>query len=304
MAQRDSLKLNTSVLPKISIERQLENLSNQAAPTFRENKTVVEVEETPQAETFVKLYDSFNESVTANMKFFVPATESKNAQYEMYFVPRTLEYKPMDWVLPILLLCLGIITVLKSFNLKKIQLYFSAFITNRFINQIIREEKFLFGFTSIGLMLNSVLGLGLFLYFVIDYFSNSTADFAFWLILAISIGFFGLRIIMFKISEFILGRQEALSEYLLNQLTTNYTLGLVLIPINFCLYYLQVEQIQYLMLASFVIVLVVLSIGYIKTTYLGLFKYSYSLLYIIFYICTLEFIPLLIMSKYILREMG
>ncbi|MGD1846405.1 MAG: DUF4271 domain-containing protein [Salibacteraceae bacterium] len=212
-----------------------------------------------------------------------------------------------DWVLMILLMSLGLLAYLRTTSNKRLQQLVEAFVSNRFIRQLLREDQAFTNRASVLLTINYWMVTALFL--VQLYTGNWLGDIATeitWLqfepvLFLICFGgvaaIYLFKFVLFQVAGWLFNSLDAVEEYLYNfQLFANVQ-GLVMLPIVTAMAYLDLENPTVMVVTG-----AILSLGFLvgrlfKGIYLGITSTNFSWFYIITYICSLEILPLLVLAK-------
>lgn len=212
-----------------------------------------------------------------------------------------------DWVLVVMLLALGILGYLRTSSNKRLQQLVNAFVSNRFVRQMLREEQAYTNRATVLLTVNYWAMAGLFITQIFQHgwpmgepMTNSwlpRGPLFFFLAFGGVAGFYLVKFVLIKICGWLFNILQASEEYLFNFQLFATVQGLVLIPVVASVAYLDwAEPALTITVGAF------LSMGFLivrlfKGIYLGISTTNFSWFYIIVYICSLEILPLLILAK-------
>ncbi|MEM9023095.1 MAG: DUF4271 domain-containing protein, partial [Bacteroidota bacterium] len=203
---------------------------------------------------------------------------------------------PTDWMVPVLLLIFGLMAYLRVTDGKRVQQLLNAFVSNRFIQQMLREEQVFTHRSSIGLGLVSLLSGGLFLTQLheMGYWSllpwHSLVLFA--AICGVLLLFMGAKIIAVNALGGVLQIAEATSEYTFNILLFNTFGAVLLLPVSIALAFLPVQDPHVLVGIGTWLVIALFGLRFFKLFLQAVSTTKFSKFYIISYFCTLEIWPL------------
>lgn len=152
------------------------------------------------------------------------------------------------------------------------------------------------------LLVNAAIGLSTFMFFLevsYDFFFFSLQGMALWFFnLAIVIVSAGLRLMVIRIIGSLTKTRDAFNEYAFNILQFYKFLGLPLLVFNFFIPYFESIPDIILFIIPGVLIATLLIVRPLRLTSIFVSK-GFSLLYFILYLCALEFIPVLVIVKYL-----
>ena len=207
-----------------------------------------------------------------------------------------------DWGLPVILLAVLIYGIIKTESVR----FFKGilkFISLRGINESAsRDIGALFQWQSTLFNLASFINISLFAFLTVLWYDILPFEgnrFVFWLIsLAIIISAITLRHIICIIIGNMSGEKEIFREYL-NGIYQVYRLaGLLLLVINVLILYTGFMSVTYLFYAGFALVALFYFIRVVRL-FLIFINRHVSIFYLILYLCALEFLPVVIIVKYV-----
>jgi len=189
-------------------------------------------------------------------------------------------------------------------------------IFNKYLNQLIqsttnystftrtfRERYFNFLHASFRLDLIFRLIFALFLYQLISTFKidigGTKTYYSYLICLGIVIGYFWVKRIIYYIIGVLTESNSEVQEYLFSITVYNRVLGLVLLPVTATIAFIPVLQVEYLLFGGILIVVVFYLMSLIRGGKIFLKKH-FSISYLILYLCTLEFLPLVLIYNVML----
>ena len=189
-------------------------------------------------------------------------------------------------------------------------------IFNKYLNQLIqsttnystftrtfRERYFNFLHASFRLDLIFHLIFALFLYQLISTFKidigGTKTYYSYLICLGIVIGYFWVKRIIYYIIGVLTESNSEVQEYLFSITVYNRVLGLVLLPVTATIAFIPVSQVEYLLFGGILIVVVFYLMSLIRGGKIFLKKH-FSISYLILYLCTLEFLPLVLIYNVML----
>jgi len=307
--QQDSLTLFTDSL-KIDSALTIVNETNLAPPA---NEEVV-IEASPKnekkkkkTESRIKAFeelqftkkDSIHElsspqqvnwskfEITEKPNFSLPGLQKNNYDFDFLILPILLIFVLLIWVNP--------------FKNKKIKQYFNLLVSNRFIEQLIREEDAFLNPQNLRLFLIYFISTSILIFNGINLFSDGLAISVGWrlfliIMLIIPVLFFVKALVLF-LSNITFKANEAIDKYSFNMYVSTKILALLLIlPVIFSSFgFFEIRKLAVLFGCGIYALIYGLRIG--KSMLTGWQNKLAPTQYIILYICTLEIAPFAILMK-------
>lgn len=211
-----------------------------------------------------------------------------------------------NWQMVVLLFILILFAIVNVFYKKKFKQLISAFFVNRHASQAAREENIFLQRLNIILFINFIFIITLFLYQVSEFYNfklkyyEGTLYF-FWL-LTIIVALYLLKMLIVKALGFIFKTEKETSEYIFNTLLFNNILGLVLLPLVFCLVFLPEINPRIFIYTGAVFSVLALIYRALRGYIIGASHSGISRLYLFLYLCTLEFLPLIVIIKVLMNR--
>lgn len=204
------------------------------------------------------------------------------------------------WMLPVLLIILGIIAYVRVAYFKRLNRLFSSLWRIQILRQVMREELVFSHRASALLHFNFVLIAALVIYcwFKLENWEPANLG-GLWLYLAIALSLLVIYIVKLLFNGFLrrLFRDPGvIREYLFEVFLINKAAGIILLPLAIALIFSNVGNAPTILFISGALLLVFLLFRFIQGIRLTL-NYRLSGIYIILYLCTLEILPFLVLSK-------
>lgn len=211
-----------------------------------------------------------------------------------------------DWLFPLILLMLGMLTWLRIFYIRSFRRMFTALFNINLANQIVRDENLLLQKATVYLNLLFCLSGALFLYTIStqkgwgsEYISTGLNRYLIFvgLILAVYL----LKYIVLKFCGWLFNLERELSTYLFTVYLTNNLAGLVIFPISIIMLFNSDIDGKILTDLGLIVIGVAYTMRILRGVTIGWTVPQVRPLYIIFYLCTLEIAPLSILLRLIAR---
>ncbi|MCD4773810.1 MAG: DUF4271 domain-containing protein [Bacteroidales bacterium] len=235
-----------------------------------------------------------------NLKKFITIKENISRE----FVPYKIKTANNDWILGVIIICVTLYTFAHAFYHKRIIQIYSAFVGRHFANQLNREGNLFNDRISIPLFIVFILSFSLFLTQSFIYFVDEDKLFfqghVYYLIicLLLTVYWFGKTFLILLFSK-IFRTEKTTKEYLLNMLIFTAVTGVVILPINILIIYLNSDLFIYI---GIVITYLILAFWLIRGFIIGLSYKNYSYLHLFIYLCSLEILPLIVLTKMVIKN--
>jgi len=240
-----------------------------------------------------KAYDL--DSLNTLMNFTTNITE-----YQLYKVGKKYERPAyLDFQLYIILFAISLIGFTRAFNRKRFNEYLHSFFSRNGSIQISRNEKVYTHRANLLLLLAYISVTSLLILQIIDLVGIKYQWNAFQFLILIGLGvvsIYGIKILIHKMLSLILGFKQAADEFIFNIVLYNLGSLFLLLP---CVLISSFGPAQYQAPAlSVASIIVVLSISFrlIRGVQVGISN-QVNFVYLFLYLCTLEILPLIIVSK-------
>jgi len=203
-------------------------------------------------------------------------------------------------IFPLLLIFILLIWV-KPFKNKKINQFFNLLVSNRFFDQLLREEESFLNSQNLRLFSIYFIATSILIFNGINLFAADFGIKVSWqlflfIAFAVPILFFTKSIALF-VSNILFKESETIDRYTFNMLISTKVLALLLIlPVIFSSFgFLEVRKV--FLLIGFSIYAIIFGLRIAKSIFIGWQTNLAPVQYIILYICTLEIAPLAILFK-------
>jgi hypothetical protein len=209
------------------------------------------------------------------------------------------EIEGIDYLTPLLVLCLLGIAISRSFYRKRFKLLFKTIFNWKIAKQIIRYEKVYTHPVNLMLtgifLISSPLFFGFFvgegLFYSDNYFKTVVS------IATALLAFLILKLLAHYFFAWLFNSKASIEEYIFQSSLVNKIYGIVNLALLICLLYTNLS-ISWLFTISFFFLLLLLIIQILRGFLIGLEKGT-PIQLIILYLCTLEILPWFLMAKYL-----
>lgn len=238
--------------------------------------------------------------------FKTAAEQVKNERETLPFRLRTGENN--SWIILLFLVIFSALAWIKVAYSRRIRQFFEAFLSNRYIRQMVREEFVFSHPSSVVLSVIFLLTSALLLtqashYYHWNIFTGEDSSavpgnlFVFLKILLFLTLFYIGKILIIRLSAVLFNAGEELTEYLFNLFLFNNILGILLFPLTIGTVFATAISTGGIIIFSGGMAASSFIFRLIKCAYIGSVTTKISKSYIILYICTLEILPLFIVIK-------
>lgn len=184
---------------------------------------------------------------------------------------------------------------------KRIDEFTTAFLSNRYISQLTREEN---PFTNISMLvfyLVFLINISIFIFLLNQSFQFNqylqSGFTSFLIILLLVFTFDVLKLFSYWFTATVYRTEVQTSAHVMNFMLNRAGLGLLLLIANLLLAYADISD-KLVAMSALVFVLLLFLYRIIKSLPTSLNQGTYPLHYFILYICTLEICPVLVLGKY------
>ena len=207
-----------------------------------------------------------------------------------------------DWILGVLVLILLILAWVRVYHLKRLKQLLQAFLYKLHVYTILRSNDSMIKRISLGLNAIFILSMSLFLYQLIEYYDvflplADTIN-SFLLILPVVLLLYPLKSLVLQLVGWIFSDTEKCSEYIFHVFLINKILRLSLIPIVVLATYLSSGQ-EVLLQVGVSLVVLFYVYRLFRGYFIGRANANLSQFYIFLYLCTLEILPLIIITRFV-----
>jgi len=222
---------------------------------------------------------------------------------EVVFPGKKVTRTNPDWLIGVLVLMFVLFATVKLIFNKYLSQLVQSTINYSTFTRTFRERYFNLFHASFRLDVIFNMILALFSYqFISLYkinFGLSKSYYVYLACLGIVIGYFTAKRILYYIIGVLTESKHEIQEYLFSITVFNRVLGLFLLPISATIAFIPLSQVELLLFAGLVIIIIFYLMSLIRGAKIFL-KKQFSISYLILYLCTLEFLPLLLIYNLLL----
>lgn len=208
-----------------------------------------------------------------------------------------------EWITYLILGAFVLLTVLNFLHRKSLLQFFRSVFEINQANLLIREGNIFRKRATLIFTLIYAISIPLLFYFSFEKFIPQTYDIDFGLSLFFNIVclvfcFFIFKVLFIQFTALIFQTQKKSSELLINILIFNLVIGILILPIITLYTYTHLSIFLFIGLAIFGIGM---TIRLFREIVIGLTHSIFSILHLFLYLCTLEFIPIVIVMKLLIN---
>ena len=228
---------------------------------------------------------------------------SKHLLKPTSFVAEKSRSSSANWMLIVILGVLLVLGAVRQLNNKRLLSFISAFFASRFAGQLQREEYAVNNRTTAALLTSFVLVFSLFLFQlgeVAGFIPAASSPLAIYLYICLGVvSVYLVKIAVVRILAFIFKAENEAAGYIFYILLFNQLLGIVLLPVVMGLTFIRNFDPWYLVYCGLIIFSIFFIYRILRGVLLGLSKPGISRFYLFLYLCTLEFLPVIFVIKYL-----
>ena len=220
-----------------------------------------------------------------------------------YFNPVEITKTSNDWIAVHLIILLVLLAWVRFFYRKRLSQVFSSAAANHYYYQLSREGNLFRERISIPLFIIYLVSFSLFIYLLVVYFAPPSFTplqgiKLFSAIILMVLIFWIIKNGIINLTGIIFKDYYSSSDILLTNFIFNLVFGLILLPIVIIAVYCSYKNILYAGIVVWLL-LTVYRVG--RELFSGISLSNYSLYYRILYLCTLEILPLLVVTKLVIK---
>jgi len=253
---------------------------------------------------FRKAYDNFydyKKNLLTPLPYDSLHTVLKNV--EVVFPGKKLAHNNPDWLVGVVVLAFVLFASVRLIFNKYLSQLTHATVNYSTFTQVFRERYFNLFHASFRLDMIYDLSMSLFVYqFLSTYKINLgiTGSFYVYLIcLGIVIGYFIVKKVIYTLTGIITETSIEVREYLFSITVFNRILGLFLLPVTAIIAFVPLYQPEPMLFTGLGIILIFYLLSLLRGGKIFLKKH-FSISYLILYLCTLEFLPLILIYNILL----
>ncbi|HTL81392.1 MAG TPA: DUF4271 domain-containing protein [Bacteroidia bacterium] len=202
------------------------------------------------------------------------------------------------WIAAVLFTCFTLLIMLRVFDYRRLLLLFNAFIRVSTVSVAYREESVISSRVSVFLLINYLLMMAIFARSVARFLGIDPDGLqAAGTIMLLLVAAYFIKIAVTRIIGSIFDLKELSREYAYNILLFNKAIGLVLFPTVLLLAYARQIPSDFLVWVGILSIAIILIYRLLRVFLIGMGTSSVSLFYLILYLCTLEFLPFVVLIK-------
>lgn len=222
---------------------------------------------------------------------------------EVVFPGKKMTRNNPDWLVGVIVLAFFLFATVRLIFHKYLSQLIQASINYSIFTRLFRERYFNLLHASFRLDLVFALIMSLFGYQFINVFRINfgiTKSFYVYLIcMAMVIGYFMVKKVIYYLIGALTENKQEVQEYLFSITVYNRVLGLFLLPVTAIIAFVPLYQTETLLFTGLGIVIIFYLLSLIRGGQIFLKKH-FSIFYLILYLCTLEFLPLLLIYNFLL----
>lgn len=226
---------------------------------------------------------------------------TQQSQHNTQAVPRNNQ--PGDWPTILLLTCLVLFAWVRFFHTRRLKQIYQAFAGMHFTNQMTREGNLFHERLSIPLQTIALSSVSYFIYQIFQHFEllpkTIETDFKDYLIVfGLLTALWVVKLFAVRINGLLFKTTHSALAYNQNMLVYLIMTGLLLLPVIILQTYLPS---QVFILAGMTLLGVMLLLWIIRAISIGLAETGFSVLHLFLYLCSFEFLPVLVLIKLIIE---
>ncbi|HNS16838.1 MAG TPA: DUF4271 domain-containing protein [Bacteroidales bacterium] len=204
-----------------------------------------------------------------------------------------------DWIIPVLLICFAIFAWVRVSFRKRFTQLVQASYSKQYMNLLIREGGGRYDLINLSLGFLFICATALLLFQFSESLSgpSSSGSLQFLLFLAIAGGivlWLLFRLFLIRVLGWTFRNYEITSQYLMSSMSYNFLCGIILLPFLVINAYSHSQLFLYISLG---IIGLFFLLRIFRGIIIGLSDTKFSMFYLFFYLCTVEFLPLLAIVK-------
>ena len=244
------------------------------------------------------LYNKGFDNIPTRKVTTTTVTDKGKQEETLLYQPEVNNKTNTTWQTLLLLLAFGMLGFVKAFSSSRFNQIVKSIFSMHAAEEVVREEKVFFHRVNLSLFLLYIIGLLLLLTSILTL--KSPTLITEWGYLKISLFIIAAYVVKFSTSYIlsaIFSRTDLSATYTYNTLIYNYLFGVVLLP---CLAFIYFSSIPFFSILNYFILpffAFTFLLRLLRMIIVGR-QNNFFVLYIILYICTLEILPLVVLSKF------
>lgn len=216
-----------------------------------------------------------------------------------------------EWLIVLLLLILAIIAYLRVNYYKRFTQLITASFDFQLSNQMVREESVLTQRVSLFLTGIFWVSLPLFCLQVFKIFHFSIFDagrygepLVFLTLFSIVVVVYGIKVFSIRLIGKIFKIEKEMEAYIFNIFLYNKLSGLLLLPLVILIRVMSLDFVKVFFVAGLAILGLSFLARIVRGIFIGLSGKGVSIVHLVLYFCTLEFLPLVLALKFLSQQLG
>ena len=209
-----------------------------------------------------------------------------------------------DWLTVVLFSAILLFATIRYSYIKYIKHLFTALVNYPTSIRLLQESNYPASHAAYRLDVIFYLALSMFVYQALNIFdlAGATNKLLFYVtVLSGVLAYFAGKKFLYKITGLMFETRTETDEFLFNLNNNNRTLGLVLLPLIALISFSPLQSAVPVLITG-IIIIVAFQLVLLRRGILILLRKQFSILYLFLYLCTLEFLPLLLIYKVVVVE--
>ncbi len=206
-----------------------------------------------------------------------------------------------DWFIFALFVVIAYFTTLRVIYDRAVSQLLSAFTSQTFTSQAVRDENLLLQRTSVLLSVLFYLSGGLFLYQLVIHFGwerEQPQGFPLFFLFAVLLAsVYATKLILLKVLGFVFRAGKLVSSYIFNVFLVNNVIGILLLPVVACIAFLPPMAKPFVIYTAIAVVCLCWLFRIVRGIRAWVSVPGYSVYYLILYLCAFEIAPVFVISK-------
>jgi len=231
-------------------------------------------------------------------------TSTKTTEQKIVLPIREKLTTGTDWLTVVLFSCILLFATIRYSYIKYIKHLFTALVNYPTSIRLLQESSYPSSHVTYRLDVVFYLAFSIFIYQVLNIFelANASNKFTFFLIvLAAVLVYFTVKKFLYKVVGIMFETNAETNEYVFNLNNSNRTLGLSLLPLVALISFSPMQTPVYVLFAGIIVVILFQLVLLLRGIFI-LMRKQFSIFYLFLYLCTLEFLPLLLIYKIVVVE--
>ncbi len=228
------------------------------------------------------------------------AWEKKFKKKVIRFEEGQIRPKGESWVIGVIILLVLFFAVIKYFFSKELDSIVHSFYSNQVLGQISKEDNLFSSWPFIFLYVLFGLIIGMYLYLSSKYLQLTYTVNGFELFLVFSlvvIGLFTVKILLLRILGFLFDIKRLVKEYVSILYLSYFNAAIIFLPLIIAFSLTPGRYAEFYSYAGLLMLVLIFAVQFLRAGNNILSNYKFPKVYLIIYLCALEFCPLIILFK-------